>query len=215
MDNSPYLPGTVVHHDGDEVSVGVPAVDDHGLSQGPGQLQLVRKDLLLDLSGGEVPVVVQAHLSQGHYLFMAGHLLQEVQVILGDPAGTVGVKSYGAENVGLPLGQLQGGLAVFPVYAHGDHEGHSFPAGPLYHRLAVLFIVVHVEMAVGIYEFPFHPLCHLTGVPTGVSWGTSRTFIPWSHAAARIMPRDSIPMSLAGFRLATITTFLPTSSWGW
>lgn len=55
---------------------------------------------------------------------------------------------------------------------------------------------------------------HLTLVPLGTgAAGCSSTGEP-STEAARTMPLDSTPMSLAGWRFATTTTCLPTRSSG-
>jgi hypothetical protein len=56
---------------------------------------------------------------------------------------------------------------------------------------------------------------HLTRLPGGGGLSKpSRTGRPPSGLAASTMPFDSIPMSFAGFRFATITTERPTSASG-
>ena len=56
---------------------------------------------------------------------------------------------------------------------------------------------------------------HLTRLPGGGGLSKpSRTGRPPSGLAASTMPFDSIPISFAGFRFATITTDRPTSASG-
>ena len=57
---------------------------------------------------------------------------------------------------------------------------------------------------------------HFTRVPFGApeACGRTRIGLPSASVAARIMPRDSTPMSFAGLRFATTTTWWPTSSSG-
>jgi hypothetical protein len=80
------------------------------------------------------------------------------------------------------------------------------------------------EVAVGIdqirspstvYRSPFadgERSTYLTRIPGSAPSSTERSSgRPSSPAAARIMPFDSMPISFAGFRLATMTIVRPTS----
>ena len=77
----------------------------------------------------------------------------------------------------------------------------------------------HLEVAVQSASDRSSPrlVTYFTMLPGGTSAGTSRSDgSPVSPTvAASTIPFDSTPMSLAGFRFATITTtFLPTSASG-
>ena len=74
-------------------------------------------------------------------------------------------------------------------------------------------LLPHLEVAVGVGE---DRRGYLTVLPGGTSAATSRSDgSPASPTvAARTIPLDSTPMSFAGFRFATMTTFFPTSASG-
>ena len=97
------------------------------------------------------------------------------------------------------LGQLDGG--------HQEADDAAL-AGTVQRRLALVRRQV-LQVAVGVDEAR-----HRTSVPGGTSRsGWSSTGWPSSEAAST-MPRDSTPISLAGCRLATTTTWRPTSDSG-
>src|SRR5947209_3583331 len=84
----------------------------------------------------------------------------------------------------------------------GEHALHTGGARPLDHLLAIFVELGIVQMAVGVDQL------HFSRAPTGMSsWKPANTGFPSATDAATIIPFDSMPFSLRGCRLATITTF--------
>ena len=122
MEHPPH-PGELLHH-GQAVGVGLPVVDDDGEVQVPGQLELGPKDLLLQVPGDLLPVVVQADLSDGLHLGVAGHGRHLVQPVRRQAQGVLGVDPRGGVDVGVPLRQvdgLAGGGQIAPGAQHQPH----------------------------------------------------------------------------------------------
>ena len=76
------------------------------------------------------------------------------------------------------------------------------------HRLRTVLIELPI-VQVGMRVDKLH---HRTIAPMGIS--TESTFSSSPADAARTMPWDTMPRIFAGFRLMTMTTFLPISSSG-
>ena len=102
------------------------------------------------------------------------------------------------------LGQPQTRLQIRRTLAGADRH-HVLDARferPLDHRVAIGIELRAVEMTVGVD--------HFNRAPTGTSSRKpASTGLPPSSDAATIMPFDSMPRSLRGCRLATITTLRP------
>ena len=113
-----------------------------------------------------------------------------------DPDGGV----YKRIAIGLADGHFQVGRTVAGADSH--HALHAGGAGALDRLLAVFVELGVVQVAVRIDQ------PHLRRAPTGISsWKPASTGLPPSTEAATIMPLDSMPFSLRGCRLATMTTF--------
>src|SRR5260370_26572552 len=105
-------------------------------------------------------------------------------------------------NAGLEIGRA---LAC----ADGDHVFHAGVQRTLNHLVAVGIEFRAVEVAVRIDQ------AHFSLAPTGMSSrNPASTGLPPSMDAATIMPFDSMPRSLRGCKLATITTLRPINCSG-
>src|SRR5690606_14757180 len=118
------------------------------------------------------------------------------------------------DPAGKTPGQRHGPLGALQIGAAGDHPlNPSSPSPGQDRRLLPLEsgirqVEVHVDPA------PERSL-HRTRLPGGSSsWTVTNPNRPSGPEAARIMPWESSPRSRAGFRLATTTTWRPTSSSG-
>src|SRR4029077_6083110 len=128
------------------------------------------------------------------------------------PGGRLmGVDSQGAPDVRMAMTEGEDLLGLIqPDRRHQEAADAALAGGvqgplPLVRRQAL-------QMAVGVDENAHR--FYRTRVPLGTATaGCSSTGLP-SSEAARTMPFDSTPMSLAGWRVATTTTCLPTSSSG-
>lgn len=108
------------------------------------------------------------------------------------------------------LGQVDSPLRGLERVAHVDHARDTNGSGSLHRLLDIRLELRVIEMRVRVDEFDAH---QRTSVPAGML--TSSTLRPLPSLAARIIPSETTPRSLAGLRLATSTTCLPTSSSGW
>ena len=108
-------------------------------------------------------------------------------------------------------GQAQGGFQIRRTVAGADghHALHAGLAGARDHFVAVGVELLVVQVAVRIDQL------HFRRAPMGTSSRKpASTGLPPSMEPATIIPFDSMPRSLRGCRLATITTLRPISSAG-
>ena len=110
----------------------------------------------------------------------------------------------------IALGQADGRFQVGRTVAgaDGQHALHAGRARAFDGLVAVGVELAIVQVDVGIDQ------PHFRRAPTGMSsWNPASTGLPPSTEAATIMPFDSMPFSLRGCKLATITTLrLPVRS---
>ena len=109
----------------------------------------------------------------------------------------------GGVEAGIALCQTDGGFEIGrPVAgADGHHAFDAGGAGALQHLVAVGVELGIVQVDVRVDQR------HFKRAPTGMSsWKPASTGLPSLTEAATIMPLDSIPCSLRGCRLATMTT---------
>ena len=111
----------------------------------------------------------------------------------------------------IAVGQADGDFEIRRTVAGADghHAFHAGGAGALDSLLAVGVELGVVQVDVGIHQ------PHFRRAPTGISsWKPASTGLPSFTEAATIMPFDSMPFSLRGCRLATITTLRSIRSAG-
>jgi len=125
--------------------------------------------------------------------------------------GVVRMDADGGVHKRIAVGQPDSGFKIRRPVAGADRHHASDTGGEraLDYRLAVFFKLRVVQVAVRIDQV------HFRRAPTGMSsWKPASTGLPSSTDAATIIPFDSMPFSLRGCRLATITTLRSTSSVG-
>ena len=182
-----------------------------GLPGFGGDLQLPREDRALHVARREIVMVIEADFADGQHLRMRGQLAQPREGFGRGLGGIVRMHADGGVDERIALGQPDGGFQVGRAVAGADghHALHAGGAGALDHLLAVGVELGVVQVAVGIDQ------PHFRRAPTGMSsWKPASTGLPPSTDAATIMPLDSMPFSLRGCRLATITTLRFTRSAG-
>ena len=109
----------------------------------------------------------------------------------------------------VPVGQANGRIQVGRTVAGADGQ-HVFDARRA--RAFDGFLAVGVELRVVQVDVGIHQP-HFRRAPAGMSsWNPASTGLPSPTEAATIMPFDSMPFSLRGCRLATMTTLRPTRS---
>ncbi len=131
---------------------------------------------------------------------------------IGKPGGLMGVdanreaccRPQNLESRGL------GGLLLVAGREDAERVIHAGGAGPFDDRVEVTGEHLVGEMAVRVDHARYR-----TREPSGGGASNpTTTGAPPSGLAASTMPLDSMPMSLAGFRLATTTRVRPTSDSG-
>ncbi len=156
-------------------------------------------------------MVIQTDFADGGHLGMAGELAQADEAILGGLGGVVRMHTYGGVEEwilpGQPHARFQIGRSAAGAY--GQHALHARRSGAFHHLVAVGIEFGIVQVDVRIHQ------PHLRRAPAGTSsWKPASTGLPPSTEAATIMPFDSMPRSLRGCKLATITTLRLTRSSG-
>src|SRR5690606_31104550 len=115
----------------------------------------------------------------------------------------------------LPASQVDRPPGAAQVGSAGDHPPESGRPRPLEDLLLLALKRVVGQVKVAIHPEPVARWGHFTRLPGGSSSCTvTSPSSPAGEEAARIMPWESSPRRRAGFRLATTTTFRPTSSSG-
>src|SRR6266852_5148941 len=116
--------------------------------------------------------------------------------------------AYGRKKCRIFLGYPDAGLKIRRAIAgsNRDHVLDPRIQRALDYFFAIGVKLLTVQMTVGVDQ------AHFSLAPTGTSSrNPASTGLPPSSEAATIMPFDSTPRSLRGARLATMTTFRPTS----
>ncbi len=199
--------GVKILEDIDDGFLGVAAMDDDGFPQLPGQLDLLAEMLLLQILGRIVLEKIEADFPQGHHLrvgqqgsqFVVGRLVDAFDIMRVHPG-------RGVDEV-VPLRQHPAAVAAFHVAADVENVLNALVPRAAEHFFPVGVELRHVQVGVGIDD-------HRTRTPLpGSSPKPARTtLLLW--LAARTIPCDSTPMSLAGFRLATRMTVWPINCSG-
>ena len=152
-------------------------------------------------------MVVEADLADGEDLGMRGEVGEARERFVRRFRGVVRVDADSRIDEGVALGEAERYLEVGRAVARADGEQARDARGErAFDGLLAIFVELRVvEVAVGIDEG------HFRRAPTGMSsWKPARTGLPSATDAATIIPCDSMPFNLRGWRLATMTTLRPT-----
>ncbi len=204
--------GPLVFEEAKGVVPGLAAVNDDGQVKAAGALELLAEDLLLNVARRVVVMVVESDFTPGQQAPLPGARGELVQQLIGGVAGFVGMDAGGHPEKAVVLGRQQqslldvGGACGF---GEGEDAGDASLVGAREHGIAVGVELRVVEVRVRVGEA--HD--YFSRAPTGTSsLKVTSTGRPWSPTeAATIMPLDSRPRIFRGWRLVTMTTFLPTS----
>ena len=157
-----------------------------------------------------LPVIVEADLADGNDLRHVRPARKDIVLARGHLKGLLRVDADTGVEALIGLGQVDSPLRGLERVAHVDHARDANGSGSLHRLLDIRLELRVIEMRVRVDEFDAH---QRTSVPAGML--TSSTLRPLPSLAARIIPSETTPRSLAGLRLTTSTTCLPTSSSGW
>jgi hypothetical protein len=190
---------------------GFPRMNHHRFARLTGQFQLAPEDGMLRVARSEIIMIIQADLPQGDHLGMAGQLAERCPGVGAGPARMMGMHAHRRPDRFVALGQPDGSLEIRRplTCSDGQHAIHSLGQRPVDHRFPVRVEFVAIQMAMRIDEH------QVSRAPAGISsWNPASTGLPSPIEAATIIPFDSMPRILRGWRLTTTTTLRPTISSG-
>src|SRR5450432_556044 len=165
----------------------------------------------LRLARREIVVVVQAYLANGDHLSMREQLGNEAEISWSSLRRIVRVDPNRRIERRILVRQSNTGLEIGRAIAgtDSDHVFHSGRERPFDHLIAIGVKLRAVQVTVGVDQ------AHFNRAPIGMSSRKpASTGLPPSTDAATIMPLDSMPRSLRGWRFATITTLRPINCSG-
>ena len=198
-----------LREDVEAVAVGVPHMQAGGQAAFIRQRELRAEDLFLHFAGAEIVEIVQPDLPHRDHLGMRRERAEFAEGVPVPLVRVVRVHAEGAPHSLVRLREGETGKRRGSVIAHGDDVRE--PVGG-HGRDDVLRLGCEPlvgEMAMGVDEH------QQTSLPAGTRFsGATSTTSPSADTAQSSMPWLSMPRSLAGLRLATTTTCLPTISSG-
>ena len=155
-------------------------------------------------------MIVETYLPYRDHLGVLRGYARELRARLFRPGrSVVGVHSERAPHACVLVRKRCARERGLPVVADGDQPLHSRARGGGDHLRHLGEQALVGEMTVGVYEH------QQTSLPAGTGFsGETMTTSPSAVTAQSSMPWLSMPRSLAGLRLATTTTCLPTISSG-
>src|SRR5258708_5408915 len=190
---------------------GLARVDDDGFSCACGQIELRGKDRALHVARREVVMIIEADFANGQHFRVARQLAQARERFGRSLRRVVRMRAHRRIDERILRGQPDSDFEIGRTAASpdGHHALDTGGAGAFDGCVAVARQLLVVQMAVGIYQL------HFSRAPTGISSrNPASTGLPPSTDAAKIIPFEVSPRSLRGARLATMTTFRPTSASG-
>ena len=191
---------------------GFTRMDDDRAIELEGERDLRLEHLTLDRRRGEIVVVVETDFADRARVEATPVRSADARRV-GGPAGERGrvVRVHaGSEpdaSPGFPHPRRATGFLLVSRRQHAQRSRHAGLSGPLNHRVEIAGerLVGEVTMRIN----------HRMREPGGTSPSKATSVgLPPSGLAARIMPFDSMPISLAGFKLNTTPTVRPTSCSG-
>ena len=201
-------PCPVFAQDRHGVVPGFAGVDGDGQIEVAGEFELLDEDFALDFARREIVVVIEADFAERDNFRVRGQGAEVVVGLRRDFGGIVRVDADGGVDLRVAVGEADGAVDFGRAVAGADGENarDSGCGGALENGVEVVGEALVVEMAVRIDEHRY-----FRRAPTGTSSRKpARMGLPPSSDAATIMPFDSMPRSLRGCRLATMTTLRPT-----
>ena len=201
------------------IAMSVADMEHNRHAQAARQQQLLFKHLLLNVPGRQVVVIIQPDFS---YAYDALFLLPPGQTRLAfirPEFGLVGMKTHNAIDIFVLPGQVDDALAGRQVAACQDAAAHPVFRHAGHYLIPILVKAFILQMAMTVKQVDrcegrfFHYRIYApSSMPA--STVTSLSVLSPLSDAHRIMPSLLMPRSLAGFRLLTSTTCLPTISSG-
>src|SRR6185503_1787169 len=203
--------GAIVAQDRQRVVPGFSRVDDDRQPDLARQVDLIAEGAALVLAGREIVVVIEADLADGDRLGTPGRLADVPRDRGGPVLRLVRVDAGGEMDEVVQRRQVGAGGGVADERGHRDQALDPRGPGARDHLVAVGIEVLQRQVGVAVAEqgryFTFQPGGTGSSVVRMYGW-------PPASEAASSIPCETTPLSLAGLRLATTTTVLPTSDSG-
>ena len=172
------------------------------------EFDLRRKRALLPLFIERQIVIIQPDLPHRQAFFMRAERRKFFQALLGNALFGVRMDARGEVHLFVCFGEFRRAVRRGQIVARAHRQVHALVPHAGNHIVKIAeFFVIQVAVRIDKHQ--------KISLPSSISRsGFKRESSPFSFSAHKIIPSLTMPQSLAGLRLVTITTFLPTISSG-
>ena len=175
-----------------------------------GQRQLLDEYLALLVTGRKIVEIIQTDLAHGHHARLRQHAFQLGFRFIRPGFGLMRMHAHRTIHAFVFFGKRHDAAARFQVASSQNAAPDASLRHALHHLRQVVLKSLVFQMTMRIKQV------HRISAPSSTPGSTVTSFSVLSCASEvqRIMPSLRMPRSLAGLRLATTTTCLPTISSG-